>query len=56
MLDIIMAYPDAIATLIGVLAAHFGASAYVATTATKVGKLYKFIEFLALVINKAKDK
>lgn len=55
-LEFVQNESELITVIISFLLAHFGASAYVASTATKAGKLYKIIEALALVTKKAKEQ
>ena len=50
----IQAHPLATYIIGGLLALHFVASLYVASTETKSGKLYKAAEVVALVTAKAK--
>ena len=56
LLDFITENPDIVGVGIAALLAHFGASSYVATTATKAGKVYKIIEAVALATKKAKSE
>jgi len=55
LLNFLQEQPETVATIVTALLAHLGASAYVATTATKVGKAYKIIEAIALAVGKAKE-
>jgi len=54
-IELINGNQEILATIVGFLLLHFGASIATATTKTKDTKFYKLLEALALVVKKAKD-